>query len=76
MRIKSLEKTPMAALSRAVTGVRSKALIINLPGSPGGAMENLEAVWSVISHAVAKIQGDQSDCSMIHLSMNPHVNAK
>jgi molybdopterin adenylyltransferase len=62
MRLKSLDKTPMAALSRAVAGVRARTLIINLPGSPKGALENLEAVWPAIGHGVAKIRGDQSDC--------------
>jgi molybdenum cofactor synthesis domain-containing protein len=62
MRIRSLEKTPMASLSRAVAVIRKRALIINLPGSPKGARENLEAVWPVIGHAVEKIQGDQQDC--------------
>jgi molybdopterin adenylyltransferase len=62
MRLKSLEKTPMASLSRAVAAIRGTSLIINLPGSPKGARENLEAVWPVIGHAVEKIQGDQRDC--------------
>lgn len=62
MRLKSLEKTPMASLSRAVAGIRSQALIINLPGSPKGAVENLEAIWPVVGHAVEKIRGDESDC--------------
>jgi molybdenum cofactor synthesis domain-containing protein len=62
MRMKSLEKTPMASLSRAVAGVRGQTLIINLPGSPKGALENLEAVWPVIGHAVEKIRGDEGDC--------------
>lgn len=62
MRLKSLEKTPMASLSRAVAGIRDQALIINLPGSPRGALENLEAIWPVIGHAVEKIRGDESDC--------------
>jgi molybdenum cofactor synthesis domain-containing protein len=62
MRLKSLKKTPMASLSRAVAGVRGQTLIINLPGSPRGALENLEAVWPVIGHAVEKIRGDQGDC--------------
>jgi len=62
MRIKSLEKTPMASLSRAVAAIRGTTLIINLPGSPKGARENLEAVWQVVGHAVEKIQGDQRDC--------------
>ena len=62
MRTRSLGKTPMAALSRAIAGIRGRTLIINLPGSPKGAVENLEAVWQVIGHAVEKIRGDESDC--------------
>ncbi|BCS55647.1 molybdenum cofactor biosynthesis protein [Geobacter sp. SVR] len=62
MRLRSLEKTPMASLSRAVAGIRNQSLIINLPGSPKGAVENLEAVWPVIGHGVEKIRGDQRDC--------------
>jgi len=64
MRMKSLEKTPHAIISRAVAGIRGKTLIINLPGSPKGAMENLEAVWPAIPHAVAKIRGDPGDCAV------------
>lgn len=63
MRSKSLEKTPHAMISRAVAGVRGTTLIINLPGSPKGAMENLETVMPAIEHAVAKIQGDPSECA-------------
>lgn len=66
MRLKSLEKTPMAALSRAVGAIRRQTLIVNLPGSPKAALENLEAVWPVINHAVEKIRGDQSDCAGLH----------
>ena len=62
MRLKSLDKTPMASLSRAVAGIRGQSLIINLPGSPRGAVENLEAVWPTIGHAVEKIRGGQEDC--------------
>ena len=62
MRQRSLATTPNAMLSRAMAGIRGRTLIINLPGSPGGAVENLEAVWPAVPHAVAKIQGDQSDC--------------
>jgi len=62
MRLKSLEKTVMAPLSRATAGIRGRTLIINLPGSPKGALENLEAVWPVIGHAVEKIRGDERDC--------------
>ena len=62
MRLRSMEKTPMASLSRAVAGIRNRSLIINLPGSPRGALENLEAVWPTLAHATEKIRGDQSDC--------------
>lgn len=64
MRFRSLAKTPSAAISRAVAGIRGRTLIINLPGSPKGAVENLEAVWDAVPHAVAKIQGDPSDCAV------------
>ncbi|HOI18169.1 MAG TPA: MogA/MoaB family molybdenum cofactor biosynthesis protein [Geobacteraceae bacterium] len=64
MRFRSLAKTPSAAISRAVAGIRGRTLIINLPGSPRGAVENLEAVWDAVPHAVAKIQGDPSDCAV------------
>ena len=63
MRFRSLAKTPSAAISRAVAGIRGRTLIINLPGSPKGAVENLEAVWEAVPHAVAKIQGDPSECA-------------
>jgi molybdenum cofactor synthesis domain-containing protein len=63
MRMRSLLKTPSACLSRAIAGIRGRTLIINLPGSPRGAVENIEAVWDAVPHAVAKIQGDQSECA-------------
>ena len=63
MRQESLKKTPHAIISRAIAGIRGGTLIINLPGSPKGAIENLEAVWPAIPHAIAKIQGDPSDCA-------------
>ena len=63
MRLRSLEKTPMAALSRAVAGICKQTLIVNLPGSPKAALENLEAVWPVIGHGIDKIRGDQRDCA-------------
>ena len=63
MRAESLSKTPRAMLSRAVAGVKDKALIINLPGSPKAAVENLEAVLEVIPHAVAKIKGSTEECA-------------
>lgn len=57
MRLKGLEKTPMAALSRGLAGVRGKSLILNLPGSPKGARESLEAVLAVLPHALSLITG-------------------
>lgn len=63
MRSESAKKTPMAILSRAVAAIRKETLIINLPGSPKGAVENLAAVWDAVSHAVSKIRGDASDCA-------------
>lgn len=68
MRFKSLQKTPHAIVSRAVAGIRSSCLIINLPGSPKGAVECLEAVWEAVPHTVAKLQGDQGDCAGHHRS--------
>lgn len=52
MRTASLKVTPHAMLSRAVAGIRKRTLIINLPGSPKGAVENLQVVLPVIPHAV------------------------
>jgi molybdenum cofactor synthesis domain-containing protein len=63
MRIQGLKKTDRAMLSRAVAGVRGKALIINLPGSPKAIREGLEAVLGVIPHAVEKIKGSMKDCA-------------
>lgn len=63
MRAASLLRTPHAMLSRALCGVRGRALIVNLPGSPAGAVENLEAIWPAIPHAIAKLQGDPEDCA-------------
>ncbi|HVF26014.1 MAG TPA: MogA/MoaB family molybdenum cofactor biosynthesis protein [Anaerolineales bacterium] len=56
MRAASLKITPHAMLSRIVTGIRKKTLIINLPGSPKGAAENLQVVLPVLPHAVLLLQ--------------------
>jgi molybdopterin adenylyltransferase len=63
MRAAGFVKTKRAMLSRAVAGVRGKALIINLPGSPKAIKEGLEAVLEVIPHAVEKIKGDTAECA-------------
>lgn len=57
MRAKSLEKTPMAVLSRAVAGLRKDCLIINMPGSPKAVRECLEVVMPAVPHAVEIIKG-------------------
>ena len=52
MRSESLKITPLAALSRAVCGIRGRSLIINLPGSVRGARENLAAIARTLPHAI------------------------
>lgn len=57
MRATSLAKTPMASLSRAQAATAGTALILNLPGSTRGAVENLEAVLHLIPHALELLEG-------------------
>jgi molybdopterin adenylyltransferase len=52
MRASSLKKTPHAMLSRAVSGIRKATLIVNLPGSPRAAKENLQVILPALQHAV------------------------
>jgi molybdopterin adenylyltransferase len=61
MRLKSLEKTPTAILSRAVAGLRGKCLVINLPGSPRAVRECLEVVLPAIPHAMEIIKGEVTE---------------
>jgi len=63
MRRASAEKTPHAMISRAVVGTRGESLIINLPGSPRAARENLEVLLPALLHTLKKIQGDPTDCA-------------
>jgi len=61
MRDEGRKKTPRAVLSRAVAGVRGRALIVNLPGSPRGALESLDAVADLLSHALQVLGGARHD---------------
>ena len=58
MRAMGALKTPLAALSRGVCGIRGKALILNLPGSPKAAVESLQAVIDVLPHALELLSGN------------------
>jgi molybdopterin adenylyltransferase len=61
MRDEGRKKTPRAALSRAVAGVRGRVLIVNLPGSPRGALESLDAVADLLPHALQVLGGARHD---------------
>ena len=58
MRSEGIKKTPFSSLSRGACGVRGEALILNLPGSPAGAIESLEAVVELIPHALKLLHGE------------------
>ena len=57
MRVRGLQSTPTAVLSRALAGSRGRTLIVNFPGSPRGAVESFEAVADMIHHALAMLTG-------------------
>jgi molybdenum cofactor synthesis domain-containing protein len=61
MREEGRKKTPRAVLSRAVAGIRDRTLIVNLPGSPRGAVESLDAVADLLPHALQVLGGARHD---------------
>ena len=63
IRLRSLQVTPMAMLSRGVAGVRARTLIINLPGSPKAVAECVAVIAPVLGHAVELLRGDVQDCT-------------
>lgn len=63
MRYESLKITPKACLSRAVSVIRGNTLIINLPGSPKAARENLEAILPALDHGLGILTGRDSECA-------------
>lgn len=63
MRAESLRKTPHAMLSRGMAVVRKQSLIVNLPGSPRGARENLQVILPALPHGLSKLAGDPSECA-------------
>jgi len=50
-------------ISRAVVGIRGHSLIVNLPGSPRGARQNLAVILPALKHAIEKIKGDDAECA-------------
>ena len=65
MRYASMQITGRAMLSRAQAGIRKGTLILNLPGSPKAAQENLEAVLPAISHGLEMLSGRPADCAKL-----------
>jgi molybdenum cofactor synthesis domain-containing protein len=62
MRAAGLAHTPHAMLSRGVAAIRGGTLIINLPGSPKGARENLQTILPALPHALEKLKGSPAEC--------------
>ena len=65
MRYASMQVTSRAMLSRAAAGIRRGTLIVNLPGSPKAAKENLEAVLPTLAHGLEMLSGRPADCASL-----------
>jgi molybdopterin adenylyltransferase len=61
MRTEGAKKTPRAILSRGVAGIRGTTIIINLPGSPRGAIESLDAIAEFLPHSISILRGARHD---------------
>lgn len=61
LRASAVGRFPRAALSRGVSGVRNRTLIVNLPGSPGGVKDSLAALSPIVEHAVSVLRGEVRD---------------
>lgn len=68
MRREGLKKTPLAALSRSVAGVKGKTLLVNLPGAPDGAEDSLRAIVEILPHAVDVVRGE-----VVHAPAEPEA---
>jgi molybdopterin adenylyltransferase len=66
MRSEGLKFTPMAALSRGLAGVRGRTLIVNLPGSPGGAVQSLDAIAKLVPHVLELLAGRTEHTDVPH----------
>jgi molybdopterin adenylyltransferase len=58
MRVRGRKSTPLATLSRAIAGTRGRVLIVNLPGSPRGAVESLDAIVELVPHVLELLKGE------------------
>lgn len=63
MRSQTLNITPKAMLSRGICGIRGLSLILNLPGSPKGARENLEVIMPALKHGIEILKGEAKECA-------------
>lgn len=63
MRLKSSEITLNAILSRGICGIRGKSIIVNLPGSPKGATENISFVLTALNHGILILTGESAECA-------------
>ena len=66
MRTEGLKHTPRAVLSRGLAGLRGRTLIVNLPGSPKGAVESLDAIAKLVPHVVDLLEGRTSHADVPH----------